>query len=310
MTRRGLPARRRAAFTLIELLVVITIIGIVATIGVVFYPNFASRQNTANGVDRVTGALLISKQRARRDGVSTGVQLIIDPATNTCNQLQYIQQPDDFAVGRYYGLTDPNNLVPANPPYRAFFVLPTGVTLAGSVNIGDSLELYGGGQVRLIVGVGPNYLDLQQPINNVGSATSVNGLPTITDVNFAAGDVNYRVIRQPVPISGEPVITLPDPVVIDLNTNANYANGTLPLTNVPTYVLFLPSGAAINSPGSLPDNMFLWVRDFSVDNTTDITAGYASIVAVSARTGFIAVHPPAAGADPYLYARDGRSSGM
>src|SRR5262245_41765111 len=109
-------AARRTAFTLIELLIVIAVILIIAFLPVAFSPDISAGVRAASGADRLQGWLLNAKMRAKRDGLPTGLRLIPfivkDPAGNSytfCNQMMYVQQPDDYAVGRCVKVSLPNN---------------------------------------------------------------------------------------------------------------------------------------------------------------------------------------------------------
>ena len=104
-----LGARRRA-FTLVELLLVIGIILVLAALAAAAYPDISLGVRAAGGADRLQSWLLNAKMRAKRDGRPTGLRLITFTPTGTfvfCNQMMYVQQPDDYAQGRCTGLTTP-----------------------------------------------------------------------------------------------------------------------------------------------------------------------------------------------------------
>src|SRR5262249_45345386 len=119
-------------------------------------------------------------------------------------------------------------------------------------------------------------------------------------------------------ISGEQPLLLPQGVLIDFGINPNYAGGkailsTPPLRTTGVYeILFAPSGAVVGQGTGLGP-LLLWVRDNSnaTQKSTTLIRGGATLVTVQTRTGFIATHPVAnSTTDPYLFARDARSSGM
>ena len=72
------PALMRRGFTLIELVVVIALIGILATMLFFTFPSFSGQNTVSSAADRIVGALLIARQRAKRDGRVTGVRVSQD----------------------------------------------------------------------------------------------------------------------------------------------------------------------------------------------------------------------------------------
>jgi Tfp pilus assembly protein FimT len=397
----------RIGFTLIELLTVIGIIVTLLALTAIFYPNFNNQSTVASGADNTSGALLIAKMRAKRDGRPTGLRLPLPinilSATETgttvtistgnapgltgngfvsgqkvaidgitpsgytgqytitttgpnsftytaapnlgianltgastattlaVTQLTVIQQPDDYAVGRYSGPLPNNN--PQTTPQTATFSgganfmaidLTTGMPF---VNPGDYLELNGGGLLYQIVGV---------PSTGPGAGTTLtladsitfHPLPTITtdvNVNFTlpttttipTWGTNYRIIRAPQPLIAEPPINLPTGVIIDLAVT-NGQTVTQGITYHPgnNYILFAPSGAVVG--GNTTGPVFLVLRQpdgsnvvpYGADPAAGLTAYFATVISVAPRTGFIAANPVAPGNNPYAYTQDGLSSGM
>jgi prepilin-type N-terminal cleavage/methylation domain-containing protein len=101
------PARNaaRRGFTLIELLVVVGIIVLLTVLGYFLLPPLASDYNRVRSLDLISECLLSAKMRAKRDGLPTGVRLIVDtaspvgpPAQYWVRQLQYIQQPEPLTA--------------------------------------------------------------------------------------------------------------------------------------------------------------------------------------------------------------------
>jgi hypothetical protein len=249
--------------------------------------------------------------------------------------LQYIQQPDDFALGQYLGPNPPGVTGGAGAGLqRVYFLLPnnpgptpTPITFTGgvalnngdtiNVQVGDYLEVLGGGFTRAIRNIGIagqyQYLDVDATIPMPQPDTP----PTqLTDASGNLLPANYRIILQPRLLAGEQTLQLPRDIVIDLGPNANY-NPTAPLSNPPLRagqfyeILFAPSGAVIGQATGL-GQIYLWVRNDSerTQQETGILRGNATLVTVQTRTGFIATHPVANTADPYQFTRDARSSGM
>ena len=307
------PNAGRSGFTLIELLVVMGIIVVIAALGAAFYPNISEGVKVANGADKLQGWLLMAKQRAKRDGRPTGIRFLFppstDPAANLCTTCQFVQQPDDYAQGRCSGVTPPLTLNFTGVNFQTQYGDMT-ATGADQFDVlpGDFIELYGIGPVhRIDKGITATTLPL------VASTTSIASL-VIPTASSTAGP-NYRVIRQPRPIPGEPLLEFPTSVGIDRN---GAPGSGLPLSNIPsrqppaigTYeIIFSPSGSVVGD-GTVTGTVFLWVRDITVPMNT-IADGRPSLICIQATSGFIASHPvDLVSGNPYSYALDERSSGL
>src|SRR5205807_3440001 len=72
----------RAAFTLIELLVVMAIIVVLAVLGAVMLPSLFADYGQVRSVDQLTQWLLSARQRAKRDGLPTGLRLLLPTDDN------------------------------------------------------------------------------------------------------------------------------------------------------------------------------------------------------------------------------------
>lgn len=335
---------RRRGFTLIELIVVLVILATLAALTALYFPRYQDKELVARGAGDVSGWLLIAKQRAKRDGLPTGLRFVVgsDPTINggqpCAREVIYIQQPDDFAQGRFVGFAPESGTTKA----RLHFSLPTGVAFGSQslpVQPGDLIELFGGGYLHRIDAVQASTLDLVLLTGPIAGTT-----PPPTTIPVYAGEVvNYRIIPQPRPIAGEQPLKFPDNVGIDFNprNNANplrslpgpaypaalAMNQTAEMSrNVPTRtdttgtyyeILFSPAGAVIGQ-GTTNAQILLWVRDLSKDNNVNLLAGSGTIISVKPRTGLIAAQPAAftlnlplaSGNDPYQFTRDARSSGM
>ena len=138
---RPFMRRPRRALTLIELIVTIALIMLIATLGYFLLPAFNGPSNVSNAADRISGWLLIAKQRAKRDGLPTGLRISKDPVTGNYSVFQYIQQPDVFATGRCILTGTAGTAAPAN---TVTFSYNFGSSGRPDVQVGDYLELYGG----------------------------------------------------------------------------------------------------------------------------------------------------------------------
>ncbi len=308
----------RTAFTLIELLVVIALILILAGLAARFIPTIGKNASQAQGGTMLQQWILTAKQKALRDQVPCGIRLMAvpwsDPNSGTTysqvTQCQYIEQPDDFplTVGSHL------SVVPKPPTDVNYFKqVAINLSLTGQVAPGDYLEVWGNGLMHQIVAVAPpasnqTILTLATPLPH---AVPPGANPTLTPI-FTK---QYRIVRAP-RITGDDILDLPESIIIDLSTNATYSaayGGGLSTANADgSYdILFSPSGAVI-TPG-LSDTVNLWVRELDTNKpnpgVADQTDGGATIIAVYVRSGLTAAHPPAPGADPYAFIRDGRTSG-
>jgi type II secretory pathway pseudopilin PulG len=97
------------------MLIVVSILLIITVAVVAVAPRFTDDRKLSRAADGLAQWLLTVKQRAKRDQIPTGVRLFPDPQhNNLITQLQYIQQPDDFSVGK---ITLGQTILPAGLPH-------------------------------------------------------------------------------------------------------------------------------------------------------------------------------------------------
>jgi prepilin-type N-terminal cleavage/methylation domain-containing protein len=287
--RSHTAGRARAGFTLIELLVVIGLILLITALAVAVSLGFSGRQNTAQGAGQLQGWLFTAKQRAYRDRLNRGLRLVPDAANpNFVRICRYIGQPDPFTAVQGGAITPApgGNVLQATLP--ADF---TAVLLAGDyLVLSDTTELHLITQVAAGTG-GTTVLTMGSPL----TAT----VPT----------QNYSIIRQPRPMDGEPDLTLPTDVVVDLSLSQPNAG--------PVDVVFTPIGGVVQTAAPIGKYVF-WVRDSSLDNPSTPNAflsGEPTLITVFSRTGAVGAFPvnpdPTNGQpDYYKFLRDGRTMGM
>jgi prepilin-type N-terminal cleavage/methylation domain-containing protein len=314
-------ARARHAFTLIELLIVIGIIVLIASLGFLLIPNLDRNKGVPNATTQLQGWINLSKQQALRDKSPRGIRLIND-GNGRCTSLQYIEQPEPVAPrgpGIYLELTTPTAGLTMAALKNGSTNPATPMTWEG-VQPGDYLELTCGPTgVALITAVaGPNnsVLTLDRQIEGVEPPPPpppVVPPPPVTTTNF-------RVLRGPRALAGEPTLQLHKDVYIDLTScfpcpvnlgpvigpngepYGNSSTGYLPWgpgNNID--ILFNSTGVVGNAPIG---RFILAVRH--VDRPNDML-----FITVYTRTGKIATHSVNdSGGDPYLFTRDGSSPGL
>jgi hypothetical protein len=191
-------------------------------------------------------------------------------------------------------------------------------TLQGTIDlstnpilVGDSIDVGGCGEPHLITGVNGAALSLASPFLNLApsnTAASTNQLQTS----------QYRIMRSPRVMIGEPPIMLPQDVGIDISLGGVFVAGTLapgasqgqPVTFTAAGsgdILFAPSGQLVGAFTGC-DAVVLWVHDTIVSTPTQ---AFPVLVVIYGKTGFISQQPvdPTSG-DYYSFVRAALASGM
>lgn len=290
------PYKPRRGFTLVELLVVIGIILMLAAIVAAVAPGFRDQQKVPRGADIVQGAFASARQWAKRDRVATGIRLIFDAGNTTVSELQFIQQPANFTLVTSTGAVSPVKVVGGTSVQKADGSNPVSDFFAGlsatsaPVLVGDFIVLRG----------------VAHQISNVTATT----LTLSSAASDTFGTTDYYIVRAPRPLSGEATVKLNQDTVIDCRQSRSKAD-TMAFSQSNRDVIFGPSGEIM-----IPTNksmLFLWV----CDNSKLLSVGQSVppvsddlIIAVTGRTGMVAAHPVNQTGDPYLFCKDGRSSGL
>jgi prepilin-type N-terminal cleavage/methylation domain-containing protein len=305
------PRTYRAGFTLIELLIVISLIVVIAGIGFLAVPLFTSQQRASSNASIIVAWLGDAKVQALKQQQATGVRFVLDPNNQTfVREMYYVQTPDDFVGGM--GNPAAGMYLQANPNPSTTLAFTIDVDFTGGqanavdwpVQIGDFLEINGGGLLYQITSVNPSANPLTNTLTVsrqaiVGQATSV-----------------WRIIRQPRRVQGEDSLTLNGNAVIDLNVSKYVPLRTVPIPGsnpaaVQNYyeILFAPNGGVVGRGTNTSNAIILWVRDSTQQLPTD---NEPVLISIQVRTGFIGTYQvdTTPGGDPLSFTRDPRASGM
>ena len=113
--------RVRRGFTLVELLVAMTVIIVLTGLALVVVPGVLDQDRTTDSAGLVRQWLMISKNRAGRDGLPRGLRLIVAPDPNNpvktspyfVTEIQYTEMPPVL-------VPNPLNGAAAIPPFTPF----------------------------------------------------------------------------------------------------------------------------------------------------------------------------------------------
>lgn len=283
---------RRRAFTLVELLVVLAVIAALAVLVAVVLPGFQQRSRASKGAQAIQGWLRYAAGRAVYEQAPRGLRFNLEQSAVglVARSCQYIEKPDDLASP---ALSIAWTGAGPNPPLDALLTFPYQIASASDhVEPGDYLELFGGGQVRLITSAAassPTQIKL-------GFQTPPLYTPLPANQVTVVGQ--YRIQRKPRPAQIEPV-TLPRDVVVDLS--ATTVKNPLPqglysppvvydAGGAPLYfdILFSPSGLVFDASGRAA---VLWVRLLQDNGSTEFDNN-PTILAVYTQGGLAAAYDP------------------
>lgn len=295
------PARNRSAYTLLELIVVVVIIAFLATLTVAVWPGLRNSLTAQQGAEQVQATLLQAKSEATRERRPVGVRLVVDQ-DNLCHQLLLMRQADDLTGGSAGGKLQSVNVTTVivnQLSVTTSTITFVGVDFTGGLQqqsdwlvlLDDHLEMNGGGPVQPIIGVTNNTL-------------------TFSGALACSPTTNWRVIRQPRPMTGEEPVQLRGNAAVDLSGSWSQ---NVPMRQVGALrwaeIMFSPAGQVINATGSGGNSsILLWVRDSAL---ADPRMGASIIVSIQTQTGFIGGFPTNInGPDLYANTHDLHASGM
>ena len=327
----------RLAFTIIELLVAmgiaLTLLGLAVAVS---QSSAFDSYKIVGSADRVSQWMLVAKNRALRDRAPRGVRLIVDPATNTCKEIAYIEMPEAYIVppgarlALVYEYQAATMTTPAQVGNKRVFL--SGVTLSdfqASVNPGDLVYLADFGvsfriaSIIAPIAVAPPgttvELTVTNPVQSLPDLGAGYSNPVTVPVYVTA---NFGIYRQARPLLGEPTQQLPLGMVIDLassveTTGSPMYNHNIPLVGTNRDILFAPSGEVMFANEGL---IVCLMRDINRNPAkidlriqTDLDkAGQMILIAIYAKTGAIATQnvAPASVGDPFRFAKDGINTGL
>jgi prepilin-type N-terminal cleavage/methylation domain-containing protein len=318
--------RGRTGFTLVELIVVIAIIATLAALAILFFPSFRASAREAKGAGDLQGWLINARQRARRDGVPTGLRFWLQDFNKFSNpaaiwlyatDCEYIQVPDDYGPAGFTVFADPAPPAPWQPGTVVILqTTPGGPNISRGypgkeywdIQQGDYFEVDNNGLTHFVLDVSINY-----QLDPLKTALFLNSPITNTPANPTR---IFNVQRKPRVVDGEQPLKLPEGIVVDFRINTDPAippllQNPVPISpdkpgGLPSYVdvLFAPSGGVI-SAGQTQTTLNFWVRNQQFNGAPanppfawDPFAGEPSIIAVSTRTGFVGAYQPFAAASP------------
>jgi hypothetical protein len=230
--------------------------------------------------------------------------------------LEYTEQPDNFTAGYISGSVDNPSATPPSSTLTITFPAGTSIDLTQIVGPGDILFLRGGTEAHLVLNVPTPQPNTNPPTGTITVTQLLSPIPPPPPPS----QVDYWIARGPRPLASEPILSLPQDIVVDFFPNtspqrpvAQWAAGQL----APPYVydvLFTPTGP-VQQRGAAPMGKYVyWVRDASLDTPFQ---GEPTLISVYTNTGGIAAHPVSAddagavlNGSYYFFTQDGRSSGM
>jgi type II secretory pathway pseudopilin PulG len=336
-------ATSRHGLTMVEMLVVIGLILVLGTLTLTISPRIAEDQRAARTADLITGWLLSAKQRAYRDQQSRGIRLVVSPDGTQARELMYIERPEDYRGGLLQvpspfatGPAPVPGLMTVPPAYASATAFVAGKDLTNGFPVNEKIVAEGDFLVLDTMESPPynshriyhlTYVPPGTPGAPPGGGTHIvcatyDG-SSFSVINSGSPIVNlnndrFRFVRQPRPLQGEQNLQLPRDMIVDLALPRAQGGSILPgLTIAPPPpdrydIIFTPRGS-LQGTNALLGKVVLRIRNA----TRDVRDGDQTFIVIYTRSGVIAAHPvnldtDAAGnlVDPYLFLRDGQTSGL
>jgi type II secretory pathway pseudopilin PulG len=339
-TRRD---KSRRGLTMVELLVVIGLILVLGTLTLTISPRVAEDQRAARTADLITGWLLSAKQRAYRDQQSRGIRLVVSPDGTQAREMMYIERPEDYRGGLLQvpspfatGPIVVPGLMTVPPAYvnaTAFvlgkdltngFPLNEKIVAEGDFLVLDTMEQppYNSHRIYHLTYVPPGTAGAP-PAGGTHIVCATYDGSSFSVINSGSPIANlssdkFRFVRQPRPLQGEPNLQLPRDMIVDLSLPPSEGGSILPGRQIAPPppdrydIIFTPRGS-LQGTNALTGKIVLRIRNA----TRDTRDGDQTLIVIYTRSGVIAAHPlnlntDALGnlVDPYLFIRDGQTSGL
>jgi len=246
----------RAAFTLLELLISLSIILILATLTMRLLNATLDSDRVRSGAREVQSLLAGARDRAIYAGQPRGVRFIADPTNpSTVRSFVFIGSTTNFTDGAALtidgsgNITGPVTTVPIGLPLPATAPLWCNLWAHGSLVNGTPIQLTTLSGTNLgFATVSPTGFDPATGYPSSFQITSTLGAGTFP---IAAPGINYTLQLAPAIVSGDEPRTLPQNIVIDLNSSILPASWGTPGAFANTLdVMFSPQGTVIGPPAS------------------------------------------------------------
>jgi prepilin-type N-terminal cleavage/methylation domain-containing protein len=334
---RRSPLSPRPAFTLVELMVVIVIVGILAALTILIFPKLQYSQSVAKGADVVQGQLYLAKQMALRDQLPRGVRFIPNAAAGGFDSVQLIEQPRPYNKGTISTLpTAADGPGPTSGLWQVNFSATVNSDFAnGAVLAGDFLDLSAAGDLYTVNQHAMHKIMAVSWVAGGGLPAPPASLPAVAAPTVwllsqptlpptptplpPPLNLPYKIVRAPRPMIGVGPVALPSDIFVDKGNDPGLGGQSL-ITQDPTPsgaatfppavgsnydIMFAPSGKVLGLAGT-QGKVVLWIWDPTRSAPEQV------LVAVFTQTGNIATQPvnEVAGGDPYLFIKDGTTSGM
>ncbi len=243
-TSEQMPSRR--AFTLLELLISLGILLILATLTMRLLNATLDSDRMKTGARELQSLLAGARDRAIYAAQPRGVRFIADPTNpSAIRSFVFIGSTTNFTDGTLLTIDNLGNITFATPSTLTLWV---NLWAHGALVNGTQIQLTNSsGAVLPFMTVSPTAVDA----NGNPTAFAITANPGGTAFPITAPGINYTLQLAPSIVSGDEPRTLPQNIVIDLNSSILPASWGAPGSFAGTLdVMFSPQGTVIGTPAS------------------------------------------------------------